>query len=86
MTGAPFAHIGGTVIADHGAIALASSRRLAGFYAAEARLAQGAGARRWGDLCAGRALALGAAADAAALWRRAAGWAEPDAADGGGCR
>ena len=81
MTAAPFVHIGGALVADHGPVALAQSRALAGFYAAEARLAQGVGARRWAALCARRAVALAAAADAATLWRRAAGWADPEAAD-----
>ncbi|MDQ2859595.1 MAG: hypothetical protein M3T55_02485 [Pseudomonadota bacterium] len=81
MTGAPFAHIGGTVIADHGPVALTASGGLRDFYAIEACLAEGAGVRRWAELCARRALTLAAVADAAALWRRAAGWADPAAAD-----
>ncbi len=41
-TDAPFAHIGGAVIADHGPIALGEARALTAFYAAEA-LAAGEG-------------------------------------------
>lgn len=82
MSAAPFAHAGGAVIADHGPLALAASRALIGFYDVEARLAAKDGAPRWARLCARRALALAAAAGAADRWRRAAGWADPDAADG----
>jgi hypothetical protein len=78
---APFSHIGGAVIADHGAIGLVEARRLASLYAAEAKAAAKASATRWAGLCAGRALALAAAAEAAARWRRAAGWADPRTAD-----
>ncbi len=82
MNAAPFAHVGGAVIADHGPLALAASRALIGFYDVEARLAAEGGARRWANLCARRALTLTAAAGDADRWRRAAGWADPDAADG----
>jgi hypothetical protein len=81
LTASPFSHIGGSVIADHGPVALVASRALARFYEAEARIAAGGGAHRWAERCARRALALAAAARAAARWRRAAGWADPDAAD-----
>ena len=81
MNRAPFSHIGGAVIADHGPIGLVETRKLASLYAAEAKSAAEAGAARWVSLCAGRAIALAAAADAAARWRRAAGWADPRTAD-----
>lgn len=79
MKDAPFAHIGGAVIADHGPVALAEAGDLVVFYAAEAlRVADG----RWARICRRRAQALHDAAEEAALWRRAAGWADPRAADG----
>ncbi|MEO8927568.1 MAG: hypothetical protein ABI306_10450 [Caulobacteraceae bacterium] len=81
MNGAPISHIGGAVTADHGAIGLTRARALAAFYRLEAGRAAEDGARRWADLCTGRAAALDAATRAAALWRRAAGWGDPDAAD-----
>ena len=81
MTGAPFSHIGGGVIADHGPIALAGARALIEFYRLEARLATRDGAAGWAGRCEGRAVALHGAHEAAIRWRRAAGWADPDAAD-----
>jgi hypothetical protein len=80
---APFAHIGGDVIADHGPIALVQARDLVALYAVEAQAAADAGAARWASRCRGRALSLAAAAEAAVRWRRAAGWADPEAADEG---
>ena len=81
MTGAPYRHIGGAVIADHGTIALAEVRALIAFYEREARFNLGAGASGAARLCGERALALQAALEAARLWRRAAGWRDPEAAD-----
>jgi hypothetical protein len=79
MSGAPFRAIGGAVVSDHGAIALDEARSLAAFYASEAgALHTGAG---WRRLAAERAQALALAAAAAEGWRRAAGWADPEAAD-----
>ena len=82
MNGAPFAAIGGGVSADHGPLTLAQARALANFYGAEAAHCRSVGAKRAGQICAARADALNRAAHAAARWRRAAGWADPDAADG----
>jgi hypothetical protein len=79
MTDAPFRAIGGSVVADHGPIALGKARALARFYADEAAAA-GNGAP-WRHLAARRAGALLEAAREAALWRRAAGWTDPEAAD-----
>jgi hypothetical protein len=78
---APFSHIGGAVIADHGPIGLVEARKLASFYSAEAKAADEAGAAGWVGQCSGRALALDVAAEAAARWRRAAGWADPRTAN-----
>jgi hypothetical protein len=79
MTRPPFRAIGGAIIADHGPLTLAAARALAAFYNREqASLRPGT---HLADLCADRARALGAAADDAALWRRAAGWSDPEAAD-----
>jgi hypothetical protein len=74
-------HIGGAVVADHGQVPLAAARDLVRFYAQEAEACLAAGAETMARLCAHRALALGAAVDAATLWRRAAGWRDPDGAD-----
>ncbi|MGI8841549.1 MAG: hypothetical protein ACR2F8_12330 [Caulobacteraceae bacterium] len=81
MTGAPFTHIGGAVVADHGTIALAQAKSLARFYRREARGAADGRALGWAALCRRRADALQDAIEATARWRRAAGWADPEAAD-----
>jgi hypothetical protein len=81
LSDAVFAHAGGAVIADHGPIPLAAARALAAFYAREARSCLAGGAELAARLCVRRALALDRAAHDAALWRRAAGWRDPDAAD-----
>ncbi len=81
MNHAPYRHIGGAVIADHGAIALAQARALIQFYEREARFNLRAGLAAAARLCRRRAAALNAALDAATLWRRAAGWRDPEAAD-----
>jgi hypothetical protein len=79
MSGAPFRAIGGAVVSDHGAMALAEARTLATFYAFEANSPfTGAVWRRMADE---RARALERAATDAERWRRAAGWADPEAAD-----
>lgn len=69
--------IGGAVLVDHGVIPLAEARALAAFYAREAETGGGG----WSQHCLARAEAMEAAVAQAALWRRAAGWADPDAAD-----
>ncbi len=81
LSDAAFAHVGGAVITDHGQIPLAAARALAAFYAREARDCVQGGAELAARLCARRALALDQAAHDATLWRRAAGWRDPDAAD-----
>lgn len=81
MKGAPYRSIGGAVIADHGPIPLAQARRLATFYAIEALHWREACAPCARDACAHRAEALREAVRSAETWRRAAGWADPDAAD-----
>lgn len=81
MKGAPFRAIGGSVIADHGPIALAEARALARFYASEAVLWRDLGRRATAVACARRAMVLIEAAAAVETWRRAAGWAHPEAAD-----
>jgi hypothetical protein len=81
VKGAPFRAIGGAVVADHGSIPLAEARRLSQFYATEALHCHGQGLRNGAAVCASRAKALREAVAAAELWRRAAGWADPDAAD-----
>ena len=81
MSGALHRHIGGAIIADHGPISLAAARDLVRFYALEAEICAERGATRVARLCARRALDLNAAIEAAALWRQAAGWRDPDRAD-----
>ena len=81
MSAALFTHSGGAVIGDNGPIGLALARDLARFYGLEAIDRDAAGDARDAVTCARRALALHAAAEAAARWRRAAGWREPLAAD-----
>ena len=79
MNEAPFRAVGGVVLADHGVIALAKARALARFYAREvAALPATSTAAR---ICILRRDALDRAAREVGLWRGAAGWAEPDAAD-----
>ncbi len=83
---APFRHIGGAVIADHGPIDLAQARRLARLYALEAASLAEANVLPWSRTCAARAEALNEAILAACAWRRAAGWRDPEAADQAGTR
>jgi hypothetical protein len=79
MTRAPYRAIGGAIITDHGPVTLAAARALAEFYHHEqAGLRPGA---RLAVLCAERARALAGAVHEAQLWRRAAGWTNPEAAD-----
>ncbi len=80
MNGAPFRHIGGAVIADHGALSLAAARRVAAFYRREAEHPGAAATPALARLCLERARNLDAAATAAIEWRRAAGWSDPDQA------
>ncbi len=77
MSPAPFRHIGGGLVSDHGVLNLAAAEALARFYAGEATRETGAAAR----LCAARAEALHTAVNEARRWRRAAGWAKAEAAD-----
>jgi hypothetical protein len=79
MTGAPFRAIGGAIISDHGPITLAEAWALAAFYAAEATAPLNGAI--WRRLAAERARALEFAGAEAQRWRRAAGWADPEAAD-----
>ena len=80
MTLVPFRAVGGAIICDHGPLTLADARSLAEFYRREqAGLGPGT---RLAVLCAERARALAGAVHEARLWRRAAGWADPEAADG----
>ena len=81
MNGAPFAAIGGSLACDHGPLTLVQARALANFYDAEAAHCRSVGAMRAGEICVARADALRRAATAATLWRRAAGWVDPNAAD-----
>jgi len=84
LNGARFGHVGGSVFADHGALSLTQARTLVVFYAREAEASMARGEAAAARLCARRALALHAAAEGAALWRRAAGWRDPEAADRSG--
>jgi hypothetical protein len=79
MSGASFRAVGGAIVSDHGAMALAEVRSLAVFYASVAK-SPFAGAT-WRRLADERARALERAATDAERWRRAAGWADPEAAD-----
>ncbi len=81
MRGAPYRHIGGMVIADHGPLALLAAAELALFYAREGLEGVRHGERSTVSTCGERILALTAAVDAAVEWRRAAGWSDPFAAD-----
>ena len=65
------------VTADHGPIRLIEARGLAAAYAREAAMEGGV----WRAIALSRAEVLDRAAREATDWRRAAGWAEPDAAD-----
>ncbi|HZK99956.1 MAG TPA: hypothetical protein VFC47_08640 [Caulobacteraceae bacterium] len=74
--------VGGAVTTGYGVITLARARDLADFYAAEAMHCRREGAPAAARLCDDRETSLRAAVSAAALWRRAAGWRDPEAADG----
>ena len=82
VNGAPFRNIGGMVTADHGPMPLATARVLADFYRSETIYWDGVADDATSRACAVRAAALARAIVAAAAWRRAAGWTDPDAADG----
>jgi len=73
--------MGGAIVTGYGAIGLAQAQRLAAFYAAEALHSRLDGAHAAARLCEERSADLRAAIAAATLWRRAAGWREPEAAD-----
>jgi hypothetical protein len=79
VKGAPFRHIGGAIIADHGPLSLRAALDLADFYRIEAARAAGRG--EWTRACRCRAQALLAAVEEAAAWRRAGGWSDPFRAD-----
>lgn len=79
MKGAPYRHIGGAIVADHGPIGLGETRALARFYVREAKF--NAQAPDLARACVNRARTLRAAARAAARWRLAAGWRLPEEAD-----
>ncbi len=82
MKGAPYRHIGGMVIADHGPLALSAAAELALFYLREGLDGLAHGERAAVSTCGERLLALTSAVDAAMEWRCAAGWKDPFAADG----
>jgi hypothetical protein len=75
---APFRALGGAILADHGPIRLSDARALMVVYMREADANQGG----WRDVCAARAQALAVAVTHATEWRRAAGWGDPEQADG----
>ena len=81
MTDPAYVHIGGAVVCDHGPLTLAEARALASSYAREGEHWASVGEVRAGDACVRRAMALAKAATDTALWRRAAGWRDPEAAD-----
>ena len=81
MTDPAYVHIGGAVVCDHGPLSLAEARALSLIYAREGEHWASVGETRAGRACVRRALALAKAAADAALWRRAAGWRDPEAAD-----
>ncbi len=81
MIGAPFRHIGGMVLADHGPLTLVAAHELAEFYKSEALRWSSPSGKRSLCICEQRATALLEAAEAAKRWRRAAGWTNPEAAD-----
>ena len=81
MTDPAYAHVGGAVVCDHGPLTLVEARAMSISYASEAEHWFAAGAIKAGRACARRAMALAKAAADAALWRRAAGWRDPEAAD-----
>lgn len=81
MIGAPFRHIGGMVVADHGTLTLVAARDLAKFYQSEARRWPSPSSKQTFCICGQRAAALLEAVEAAGKWRRVAGWADPEAAD-----
>jgi hypothetical protein len=78
---APIRHLGGHIMTDHGPLSLAAARGLAAFYRQESKACRAAGAVAWETSCENRAEDLERAVAEAALWRRAAGWGDPDAAD-----
>jgi hypothetical protein len=81
MTPVRFAHIGGSVIADHGPVSLAVARALAETYRREGIHEAKNGRAVAALVCADRAQSLAVAVTAATQWRQAAGWGDPDSAD-----
>jgi len=81
LNAAPFWHAGGALLSDHGPIGLTQARTLIRFYGREALDLAAAGDMATASMCARRALRLHAAMKLAERWRRAGGWADPDAAD-----
>ncbi len=82
MMTAPFRHIGGAILTDHGPLTLREARRLAEVYRRETAHWADAGHAAGQAMCRSRAQALEEAVSGAETWRRAAGWAFPDDADG----
>ena len=82
ISGAPFIHIGGQVVSDHGPLALLDAEALADFYRTEGDWLAALGATGLGGACLQRAAALRGAIVSARAWRRAAGWRDPSRADG----
>ncbi len=79
MKDQPFRHIGGAIVADHGAVALTSARALSKLY--QERAAAEIFLGRTDDQLKARARSLDGAIAQAVIWRRAAGWTDPEAAD-----
>jgi hypothetical protein len=78
---APFRHIGGMVLADHGPLTLAEAHALTAFYRREGRELGRTGRPDLARLCQTRGRALLRAIRRASRWRRAAGWVDTDGPD-----
>jgi len=81
VNAAPYRHIGGAILTDHGPVPLGRARALACFYGREARFNALNGAFQAAQTCRRRAEILSDAAREADAWRRAAGWRRPGDAD-----
>ncbi len=79
MKDQPFRHIGGAIVANHGALALTSAQAMSKIY--QQRAAAEISLGRTDDQLNARARSLDGAIAEAIIWRRAAGWTDPEAAD-----
>ena len=74
-----FRHIGGAIVSDCGAIPIAAARTLCRLYQKQGEMHARADAE--GERYNTQVRSLDRVITEAAIWRRAAGWSDPEAAD-----